>query len=374
MRADRRAVHPFDSAGESLLRAEDRVALVARATPLGVHAEIHRLSALSARGARLRPEFRYAPVPDLGAIRSSLERVAREADAHGRHGRVLAQRAEELELEARLAGCIGTTIFAALAAERFRAPNAALSARVAAFVESALGETPAVPAGRALVASDDGTSTASLRHKLTRGALELGLSIRVEVRAEQLATAATGYGIVAIRPGVLLDAESAARIARHELLAHALPRARSLHAVPALFRAGTAGCVEGEEGRALLVEERAGYLGTARRRELALRHVAALAVRNGADLHETARALRARGADHRAAIEIAVRVHRGGGLAREVVYLPAYHEVRAAFAVEPGLESWFERGRVGLAAARELQAARADRSAPSDGASPQNLV
>ena len=56
----------------------------------------------------------------------------------------------------------------------------------------------------------------------------------------------------------------------------------------------------------------------------------------------------------RSAIETAVRVHRGGGLAREIAYLPAYFEVSDAFAREPGLERWFECGRVGLEAAREL--------------------
>ncbi|HEX6272081.1 MAG TPA: tyrosine/phenylalanine carboxypeptidase domain-containing protein [Polyangiaceae bacterium] len=373
MRADSQVLHPLDAAGESLARAEDGIALVARATPLDVHAEIHRLSKLAANGAHLRPVFRYAAVPDLAAIRSGLERMAREAAAHGAMGRLLAARAEELELEARLAGCIGTPAFAALAARRFRAPRGALATRVAAFVEGALAAPQPSDAG-ALVASDDGASPASLFSRLTRGARELGFSIRVVVRPEQLATAATGHGIVAIRPGVLLDADTAARIAGHELLAHALPRARSVHAASAVFRAGTAGSVEGEEGRAVLVEERAGYLGPARRRELALRHVAALAVRRGADFHETAGELLSRGANVRAAIEIAVRVHRGGGLARELVYLPAYCEVRAAFAREPELERFFERGRVGLEAALGLHAERADRSARFERSSNQNPV
>ena len=49
-----------------------------------------------------------------------------------------------------------------------------------------------------------------------------------------------------------------------------------------------------------------------------------------------------------------MRIHRGGGLAREVAYVPAYHEVAHAFAENAELERWFERGRVSLGAARDL--------------------
>jgi hypothetical protein len=356
MRVATRSVNPLDSVGTSLARAEETIALVPRATPLDVHAEIHRLTSAAARGQRLRPRFRYAPPPELGGVRRSLEGVARETAPYGRAGALLARRAEELELEARLAERVGASGFSELAAERFRAPRGELESRVAEFVDSALSRgVPGPEAGARLTASDDRNSMASLLLKLVRGAAELALPIRVEVRPDQLAIAATGHGLVAIRPGVLLPAGVAARIALHELLAHALPRARSAHSSSTLLRAGTAGCVECEEGRALLVEERAGHLDGARRSELALRHLAALAVQRGADFDETVRELVGRGAEARSAIEIAVRVHRGGGLAREIVYLPAYDEVRRALAREPELERWFERGRVGLDAARELQ-------------------
>jgi len=356
MRVATRSVNPLDSVGTSLARAEETIALVPRATPLGVHAEIRRLTSAAARGQRLRPRFRYAPPPELGGVRRSLEGVARETAPYGRAGALLARRAEELELEARLAERVGAPGFSELAAERFRAPRGELEVSVAEFVDSALSRgVPGPEAGARLTASDDRNSMASLLLKLVRGAAELALPLRVEVRPEQLAIAATGHGLVAIRPGVLLTAGVAARIALHELLAHALPRARSAHASSTLLRAGTAGCVECEEGRAVLIEERAGHLDGARRSELALRHLAALAVQRGVDFDETVRELVGRGADARSAIEVAVRAHRGGGLAREIVYLPAYVEVRRALAREPELERWFERGRVGLEAARELQ-------------------
>jgi hypothetical protein len=348
---------PLDSAGRRLIGAEETIALVPRATPKNARSEIQRLAALAKRRERLRPAFRYDPVPDLGHVRRELERLARDTVAYGRLGALHAARAEELELEARLVERIGAPSFAELARTRFRAPDCVLRERVAAFVEAALAGSPPEPDARTrLTASDDRNEPSSLVQKLLRHAAELALPLRVEIRPGQLAIAATGHGIVAIRPGVLLSADTAARIARHELFGHALPRARSVHARYSLLRAGTAGSVESEEGRALVIETRAGLFDSARRRELALRHLAALSVRQGADFEETVRALAARGAEHLSAIEIAARVHRGGGLARELAYLPAYHEVKDAFSERPELERWFERGRVSLAAARELEA------------------
>jgi hypothetical protein len=355
MRSEPRASDPFAATGLALLSVEETIALVERATPSNARAEVQRLSSEKAMNRRLRPAFDYERAPDLSALRGGLETLARELSGQGRLGALYAARAEELELEARMIEHLGTADFLPLAARRFREPSLEVSARVNAFIDDALaGTPPATDTFRETNASDDELSAASLVSQLRRRAAELALSIRVEIRPRQLATAATGRGVVGVRPGVLLSADTTSRIVIHELLAHALPRARSAHAPLTLLRSGSHGSMEHEEGRAVLVEARAGYLGKARRRELALRHVAALAVRRGADFDETVRELALRGAEVHRAIEIAVRVHRGGGLAREVVYLPAYFEVTDAFAREPGLERWFERGRVGVDAAREL--------------------
>jgi hypothetical protein len=354
MRCNEHASDPFESAGLALLSVEETIALIERATPLNARTEVERLSTGNVMNRRLRPAFVYERAPDLAALRRGLETLARDVGGQGRLAALYAARAEELELEARMIEHVGTPNFQPLATRRFREPSLAVSERVTAFVDDALAGSVRADELRETHASDDERSPTSLVSQLRRRAAELALSVRVEIRPRQLATAATGRGVVGVRPGLLLTPDTASRIALHELLAHALPRARSVHAPFTLLRSGTHGSIEHEEGRALLVEARAGYFGPARRRELALRHVAALAVRRGADLHETVRELVLRGAEARRAIEIAARVHRGGGLAREVVYLPAYFEVTDAFAREPGLERWFERGRVGLEAARDL--------------------
>src|SRR5262249_52921029 len=114
---------------------------------------------------------------------------------------------------------------------------------------------------------------------------------------------------------------------------------------------------EDEEGRALVIEERYELLDDERRRELGIRHRMALDVRSGADWVESVRFGLAFGLTPRESVRIAARIHRGGGLAREVIYLPAWERVTRAFDADPTLEAWLERGRVSVDAARILDGA-----------------
>ena len=329
----------LERAAEYLLRADREIALVARAAPVELEPRSGR------RNARKR-----AAALDLGPTRSALERVARTTEPFGWIGRLHAERARELELEARIVERFETAELSALVAERFPSPRGAVARACDEFTADALAK--ALPEAERVHRSDDLSDPASLIRVLSRRAREIGLPLSVEVRPEQLATAATGEGIVAVRPSVMLPARAGERIAVHELFGHALPRARALHAPLRLFRAGTARSADDEEGRALLVERRAGLFDAERRRELSLRHRAALAVRSGAEPHETLRLLESFGTPRETARELARRAHRGGGLAREIVYLPAYFTVSSALAENPALERWLERGRLDLGAAR----------------------
>jgi hypothetical protein len=54
------------------------------------------------------------------------------------------------------------------------------------------------------------------------------------------------------------------------------------------------------------------------------------------------------------ALRITARVHRGGGLGREAVYLPAFLRVEAALAARPELDRVLGSGRVAVDAADVL--------------------
>jgi hypothetical protein len=152
---------------------------------------------------------------------------------------------------------------------------------------------------------------------------------------------------------VRLSAEVGRRIALHEVEGHLLPRASGKQ-LGGVFWAGSVGASEDEEGRAILLEERAGLLDAARRAELGRRYLAAASVRDGAELWDTVELLGKTGAEASACIDLACRVHRGGGLGRELIYLAGYLRVAEALAREPRLELLLAGGRVALGAAREL--------------------
>jgi len=342
----------LDVVARALARIENEVRLVGRAAPPDVGLEIARLVREFTRATRITLSgVRGAPVL-LDETRRSLARLAAVGDELGPLGELHAARARELELEARLAEALGTPGVRALAAERFPGPTAVRARECDGFVREALAAP--VPPAPELHRSDDHGNPKSLVARLGTRARELGLSLRIDVRKDQVAVAATGHGLVCVRPGVLLSAHASERVATHELLAHALPRARARHAPWALLAVGTRGAGEDEEGRALLIEERSGLLDAERRRSLALRHVSALAVRAGAEPTETLRELVTLRAPLEQAAELTLRAHRGGGLGRELVYLPAYFAIRSALAAEPGLERWLERGRLDLGTARRL--------------------
>jgi hypothetical protein len=191
---------------------------------------------------------------------------------------------------------------------------------------------------------------------MRRAVGERRLPFRVLVRPALLAAAATGDSVILVRGGASYCEREVRRIVEHEVVGHAMPRAQAQCEELGLFALGTAGGSDDEEGRALLAELRAGCLGEHRKAELGCRHLAALAVREGADWVQTVRLLRSCGAGLERALTVAARVHRGGGLAREVVYLNALSRVVRAFDADPSIETWLERGRIAVGAVPLLEA------------------
>lgn len=259
-----------------------------------------------------------------------------------------------------LAEHIGRPEFAALAAQR-HAPAADLEWQQAEQLARQWANTPpAQVAQEELVLSDDERSPHSLLQLTSAQLGQLRVPFRVQVVRELASYAATGEGVIFVRAGALLSRAAGTRIARHEVLAHALPRVRARAHPLGLLRVGVAGAGADEEGRALLIEQRFGELGAERQRELGLRHVTALAVASGADARDCVRELAGFGCAPQHAAQLFIRCARGSapmgrGLCRELEYVPAWLRVSAAFAVDPELERWLKQGRASLRAARLLR-------------------
>ena len=346
-----------DAIAGVLQGAERRIALLEACLPLNAQAERERVVAGWLAGHELVPRWLLPRRADLTDVRAALAGLA-TASPDDVWGRLYGARAAELDLEAALVEARGTPLFRALCARRYAIGAAELREeleRARRWIEETQ-HVVELPEG--LMAS-----SAVLAQALQERARELGLEARVVVRAELASVAGVGDGVVFVGAGTfLLAAAQVPRVVCHEIEGHLAPRVAALGERRALFRVGSAGAGEDEEGRALLLEERRGFLdpgtlvGATRRRELALRHLVAHATRAGADFVELMRSLLQHGAPVERAYRTCERALRGGGLGRELAYLPAYGRVRRAFAEAPSLEDWMRRGRVSLEAARALEA------------------
>jgi hypothetical protein len=355
-----------DALAKALGRAIARVRLLGRLTAGNAASERARLIAALESGAPAMPEWtrvEHGQLPD-GAAFAALAEAFDEDDALGA---LYAERARELELEVALVVARGQPRFAELALLR-HPHRGELSDRADALARSWLddperedeGEGDAAAFGD-LVVSDDARDPGSLVSRLREELARARLPFRVSVSADLAPLAATGEEIVHVGGGRRLTRADVERTVLHEIEGHARPRVLARQQRERIFALGTARGSDDQEGRALLLEERHRHLTRARRRGLARRHLACIAMRAGADFVTVVRGLtRDHGATAREAVVIGERVFRGSdgtfpGLGRERSYLECYLDARDAFAADPDLEPLVAAGQVSFAAATVLR-------------------
>jgi hypothetical protein len=337
-----------------LKQIETSIALLDRVRPLNLTSEQDRLTRAFLAGQRAVPDFQYAPRAALTDARKELAELAAALGTHDTEQRLLAQRAQELELEAALAEHVAEPGFAELARQRFPLPEEPSLARKLAeqfLTAQPSGNSPEI--GDILHDSSDARDPKSLWSELSRRLEVERFAVRIEVVVGLVSLAAVADGVVRVRAGARLSEREARRIALHEVEGHVRPRVAG-QLLGGVFLAGAPRASEDEEGRAILLEERAGLLDAARRKELARRYLAAESLRGGAEFWDTVTLLGQRGATLPDAIELAGRVHRGGGLGRELIYLTGYQRVATALGRRPELEQVMASGRVTLDAAEAL--------------------
>lgn len=349
---------------EALVLAERRIRLLERVQPLGLAMEIERLVAAWKRGCESLPYLRYGERPELSELREGLAVIVEWGCRASGEPRWVSARAEELALQAELVEHVGLPSFGDVARRLFPLPKGDLAERVQTLVtewQRVRDDGDAEPKYRAGDEREPKSLYSVIRDRLAM--TDLHVLLRVE--REMSSVAATGDGVIRICSSAQLSHRQARRIAEHEILAHLLPRyyGKNAHGP---FKCGCALASADEEGRALVIEERLGLMDGARQRELSWRHTASVWSRSGADFVEVVRGLVKSGAELRLALTTALRSYRGstvdgassatgGGLGREIIYLPAYVRLKEAFEQRPELERWFERGRVSLDFARECE-------------------
>lgn len=339
--------HRHARAVDLLLRAETEIALLERVRPIGLAQEISHLIGAWRSGSPQLPRLRYRPAAKLGPLRQVLCELADRVVHDSADGKWLARRAAELELEAALAETVATKAFIGAACERFPLPTGtrglALEQDARSWITRYAESSDDAPRYR----SDDRRAAQSLWSVITKQLEVEGLRARLRVDVDLMSVAACGDDLLVIRAGELLTERAAVRIAEHEINGHLLPRMRAKRRHDVL-RCGCAGAADEEEGRALLLEQRAGLMDKARYAELGARHLACTFMRRGATFVDAVRCLIDLGTPVETAIRSMVRAIRGGGLGRELAYLPAMQRLERAFSAAPELEQWFVDGRASL--------------------------
>ena len=333
-----------------------RVRMIAATTPIDLAGELERLLAKWNAGEVCSPQFSYPEPQDHHELITTLERLAEWLDKEGQLGAIYADRAREIAAEAAVCSASGTPHLRKCARYRFSRRDDfddAADVLVKDWLDEPFDTSPIDAAN--LVRSDDARDARSL---LVRLRAEMGarkIPFRIVVARDSSALAATGDSFVQIASGRMMTVEDVERTVLHEIEGHVLPRCRASAQRMGIFAIGTRFGVDDQEGRALNIERRAGFLKGSRRRELAWRHRAARMLEGDAEFVEAVRVLIQAGAGIPDALRITARVFRGGGLGREIVYLPAFLRVDAALVRAPHLDDVLCAGRVAVGAAELLR-------------------
>lgn len=345
--------HPqLDQAIEALRREASRLPLLApRPSPTRERENRERLF----RGEKPRNETPIIRrIVDARSAFATLDHARRLSESTP-FAAVLAPRFDELELEFSILEALGSPkLLRPLARRRWSTGDTPIHtsagpiypSRIALSILSALDPDPEPP-------SLSAQSAAALVRDL---ASRCGFPVKIVISDELSSRAAAGDRTVYLA-NARFGAREAKRLAVHEVLGHLVSAANAMRQPTHALLLGTARSFEDQEGVSVFLEERAGLLGPSRLRTLAARFLAAESVFDGASYGETAQLLHRRhGLSADESLTIAGRVHRGGGLAREGVYLPAYLRVRTAVVEDSLSLIALQRGRVSLGALPELEA------------------
>ena len=154
-----------------------------------------------------------------------------------------------------------------------------------------------------------------------------GLSVQIRAGISGLLTV---HGSLLVSRGYRIPEHRAEALIQHEIGTHILTFVNGSAQPITLLGTGLDGYESLQEGLAVTAEYLSGGMDRTRLRLLAARVLAALSVQDGADFIETYRLLTGTiGLSPRAAFLVAMRVHRGGGFVKDLIYLQGLVEILA---------------------------------------------
>ena len=290
--------------------------------------------AFQASGGEQAPEFLYRPLTfDPDVVRRELFALRLDAVEDPVVARLLRERRDETAAKLGMLLDLETLQFLPSSLALYGAPDADLVA-LARAVLRALPE--ASPAGSEVVGPT--AFAAAARAEIAHYHAQWdAVDATVEIRADLPGSLMVSHGQLKIGGRARVRAHRVGALLAHEVGTHVLTYYNGSAQPLRLLRDGLAGYEGLQEGLAVLSEWLVGGLTPGRFRVLAARVLGARALADGADFVETVRLLRAdvggatpgAGLSRRAAFKVALRLHRGGGLTKDLIYLRGLRDLLA---------------------------------------------
>lgn len=341
----------------SLKSLHDRTRLLVGATTHSDPTERARLAAAVARNEHAKPRWEWRPVQIESNVWRALDH-ARHLAERSVAATLYLPRLEEIETELLLLESLGQSKrVRPMAARLFGTggecvfdddPTTLLDVAHDILSHTQADDEPkTVPA-----ASVSGDNVHDLMLSYAR---QVGLHIAVRVDPGLIANAAVGERTVFIADR-LFGAREAQRLAAHEVYGHLVSAFNGRTQQLGVLAIGTARSYGDQEGVSLLLEELTGLLDGSRRRTLAGRLLATHAMHAGVSFGDVVRTLVFEHAFAPIdAVTLGERAFRGGGVARDAVYLSGWLRVRNAVVGGHANLRELQLGKVSLCALPEVR-------------------
>lgn len=295
----------------------DSFDLLLHATPVNVEAAFERFLS---EDCEAPPEFLYRPMTvDPGALKLALYQVPVHAIEDPALHHVYQAQRDELDRQITMLADRGTPRFLLESRQVFGSPDEDLKKTAKSLLALAPQAGTAGSPLRSLGAEEFARRAEDEITHYRRTWPDL--PARVEIRAD-IPGVMVSKGHFLVGQSASVRQDRVEPLLQHEIGTHILTHYNGLRQPLSQFHTGMPGYEATQEGLAVLSEHLCGGLPVRRLRMLAARVVAVDSVIQGADFVETYRLLNVHlDFPERDAFTIAMRVHRGGGLTKDMVYL-----------------------------------------------------
>ncbi len=302
------------------------------------------------------PELLYRPLTfDPDALRRELFALPVEDVEDPIVASLLREKRDEMATQVQMILDRETPAFLAGSLKIYGAPDDELVALAHAILdaEHASGARGEEVVGATVFAQEAGRELDHYRAQLD------SFSSSVEIRDDIPGSLMVSKGQLLIGAGATVPAPRVRALLAHEVGTHILTYYNGCAQPLRLLRHGMAGYESLQEGLAVLAEWLVGGLTPARMRTLAARVLAARCLASGADFMEAFRHLKDNTRlTRRGAFGIVLRIYRGGGLTKDMIYLRGLRDL-LAYLGDGGAYWPLFLGKVSLARAADAEALRA---------------